>query len=67
MAGELMGYSGSKLSDDAAAFAHDEEDYNPEGPIDISYAQPLDNDIVALGRDCPDGEKLGLQWRNGGS
>ena len=38
MAVELMGYSGSKLSDDAQAFAVAEENYNPDGPVDASYA-----------------------------
>jgi hypothetical protein len=63
-AAELIGYSGSELSDDAAAFALAEEYYNPDGPIDTSYGRRLDNDILALERDCPDGMKLGGQWRN---
>jgi hypothetical protein len=63
MAVELMGYSGSKLSDDAQAFAVAEENYNPDGPVDASYAQLLDRDIRALQRDCPDGVRLGRQWR----
>ena len=66
-AAELIGYSGSKLSDDAAAFALAEEYYNPpDGPIDASYGRRLDNDVLALERDCPDGMKLGRQWRNAG-
>jgi hypothetical protein len=55
MAVELMGYSGSRLSDDAQAFAVAELNYNPDGPVDASYAQRLDADIHALQRDCPDG------------
>jgi hypothetical protein len=67
MAVELMGYSGSKLSDDAQAFAVAEENYNPDGPVDTSYAQPMSRDILALERDCPAGMKLGRRWRDGGS
>jgi hypothetical protein len=63
MAVELMGYSGSRLSDDAEAFAVAELNYNPDGPVDTSYARPLDTDILALQRDCPDGMRLGVQWR----
>ena len=65
MAVELMGYSGSKLSDDAQAFAVAEENYNPDGPVDTSYARQLNGDIVTLERDCPDGMRLGRQWRAG--
>jgi hypothetical protein len=65
MAVELMGYSGSKLSDDAQAFAVAEENYNPDGPVDTSYARPLNGDIVTLERDCPAGMRLGRQWRAG--
>jgi hypothetical protein len=64
MATELMGYSGSKLSDDAESFAQAELNYNPDGPVATSYARPLDRDIAALERDCPDGMKLGRQWRS---
>jgi hypothetical protein len=67
MAVELMGYSGSKLSDDAQAFAVAEENYNPDGPVDVSYAQPVSRDILALERDCPAGMRLGRRWRDGGS
>jgi hypothetical protein len=63
MAVELMGYSGSRLSDDAEAFAVAELNYNPGGPVDTSYAQRLDEDILALQRDCPGGMRLGAQWR----
>ncbi len=66
MAVELMGYSGSRLSDDAQAFAVAEENYNPDGPVDTSYARSLDTDIVALERDCPGGMRLGLRWRGPG-
>jgi hypothetical protein len=66
MAVELIGYSGSRLSDDAQAFAVAEENYHPDGPVDASYAQGLDRDILALQRDCPDGMRLGRQWRAGG-
>jgi hypothetical protein len=66
MAVELMGYSGSRLSDDAQAFAVAELNYNPGGPVDASYAGPLARDILALQRDCPDGLRLGLLWRQGG-
>ena len=65
MAVELMGYSGSKLSDDAQAFAVAEENYNPDGPVDTSYARQLNGDIVTLERDCPAGMRLGRQWRAG--
>jgi hypothetical protein len=66
MAVELMGYSGSKLSDDAQAFAVAEENYNPDGPVDASYAPGLGRDILALQRDCPAGLRLGRQWRDTG-
>ena len=65
MAVELMGYSGSRLSDDAQAFAVAEMNYNPDGPVAASYARPLDQDITALQRDCPDGLRLGRRWRAG--
>ena len=67
MAVELMGYSGSKLSDDAQAFAVAEENYDPDGPVDTSYARPMSRDILALERDCPAGMRLGRRWRDGGS
>jgi hypothetical protein len=51
---ELIGYSGSRLSADAAAFAQAELSYSPEGlPVDTWYARPLVRDITALARDCP--------------
>jgi hypothetical protein len=64
MSVELMGYSGSKLSDDAEAFARAELNYNPDGPVETSYARPLEGDIATLERDCPDGIRLGRQWRD---
>ncbi|MGH3209716.1 MAG: hypothetical protein ACRDNO_18355 [Trebonia sp.] len=67
MAVELMGYSGSKLSDDAQAFAVAEENYNPDGPIDTSYVKPMSGDILALQRDCPAGATLGRRWLDGSS
>lgn len=63
---ELMGFSGSKLSGDAEAFAQAELNYNPDGPVYTSYARPLDLAILLLQRDCPDGAQLGRQWRAGG-
>jgi hypothetical protein len=63
MAVELMGYSGSRLSADAEAFAVAELNYDPAGQVDASYAQRLDADILGLQRDCPDGARLGLRWR----
>lgn len=63
MAVELMGYSGTKLADDAQAFAASEVGYNPAGPVDPSYARPLGEYIRALQRDCPGGARLGLRWR----
>jgi hypothetical protein len=67
MAVELMGYSGSKLSDDAQAFAVAEENYHPDGAVDTSYAQPVSRDTVALERDCPAGMRLGRRWLGGAS
>jgi hypothetical protein len=64
MAVELMGYSGNKLSDDAEAFATAELSYHPYSLIEAAYARPLDNDIAALERDCPDGMELDRQSRN---
>ena len=55
------------LSDDAQAFAVAEENYDPDGPVDTSYAQPMSGDILALERDCPAGMRLGRRWRDGGS
>jgi hypothetical protein len=66
MAVELMGYSGSRLADDAQAFALAEENYDPDGPVETSYARPMSGDIRALQRDCPDGTRLGRQWRAAG-
>ena len=66
MAVELMGYSGSKLSGDAESFAQAELNYNPSGPVDTSYARSLNQDILALQRDCPGGAKLGRRWRASG-
>ncbi len=66
MAVELMGYSGTRLADDAQAFAASEVGYNPGGPVDPSYARSLDAGIRALQRDCPGGARLGLRWRGSG-
>lgn len=66
MAAELMGYSGSRLADDAQAFAVTEFNYNPAGPVDAAYARPLDQKIRALQRDCPRGLRLGLRWKRAG-
>jgi hypothetical protein len=65
MAVELMGYSGSRLADDAQAFAVTEFNYRPAGSVDASYAQPLHQNIRALQRDCPGGMRLGLQLLRG--
>lgn len=64
MATELENYSGNKLSADAEQFSEDEQDYNPDSPVDTSYAQPLLQDIIALEKDCPQGTVLGEHWRN---
>jgi hypothetical protein len=53
MAVELMGYSGSRLSADAEAFAVAELNYDPAGQVDASFAQRLDAAILGLQRDCP--------------
>ena len=66
MAVELMGYSGSRLSADAEAFAVDELNYDPDGQVDASYARRVDADILGLQRDCPDGARLGLRWKRAG-
>jgi hypothetical protein len=65
MAVELMGYSGTRLADDAQAFAVTEFNYHPAGRVDAAYARPLDQNIRALQRDCPGGMRLGLRWRRG--
>jgi hypothetical protein len=68
LAVELMGYSGNKLSADAAAFAQAELSYSPNNlPIDTSYAGPLEKDIAALGQDCPSGLASGAERPDGGS
>jgi hypothetical protein len=66
MAVELIGYSGNKLSTDAEAFAEAEVDYNPDGPVETPYARPLDNDIRALERDCPEGTRQDVRQQNAG-
>lgn len=66
MAMELANYSGNQLSADAEQFSQDERSYNPDGPVDTSYAQPLLQDVLALERDCPQGTTMGEQWRNKG-
>jgi hypothetical protein len=66
MSVELMGYAGSKLSADAQAFAVAELNYNPDGPVDTSYARPLEAGILALESDCPDGTRLGRRWHGAG-
>jgi hypothetical protein len=51
---ELIGYSGNRLSADAAAFAQAELNYSPDDlPADTAYARPLTAGIAALERDCP--------------
>ena len=52
---DLLGYSGSKLSGDAAAFARAELSYsaNSGDPVDTSYARPLESGIAVLAKDCP--------------
>ena len=52
---DLLGYSGSKLADDAGAFARSELSYSPNagGPVDKSYAGPLEGGIAVLAKDCP--------------
>jgi len=64
MATNLQNYSGNQLSADAAQFSEDEQSYDPDGPVDTSYAQPLLQDIIALEKDCPKGTTLGEKWRN---
>jgi hypothetical protein len=67
MVAELGNNSGNKLSADAEQFTEDEQSYNPDGPVDATYAQSLLHDIFALERDCPQGTALGEQWLNQGS
>jgi hypothetical protein len=54
---DLLGYSGSKLSDDAAAFARAELSYSPDdtAPVVTSYARPMEGAITVLAHDCPSG------------
>ena len=54
---DLLGYSGSKLSNDATAFAQAELSYsaNSGDPVDTSYARPLESGIAVLAKDCPAG------------
>ena len=54
---DLLGYSGSKLSTDATAFAQAELSYsaNSDDPVDTSYARPLESGIAVLAKDCPSG------------
>lgn len=64
MAAEFGGIGqGDKLADDASQFASDEQSYDPDNPssVDLAYAHPLISDILALQRDCPAGEQLGIQ------
>lgn len=68
MAAELIGFSGNKLSDDAAAFVKAELAYSPAYlPVDTSYARPLEADIADLERDCPPAPERGVQRPGGES
>jgi hypothetical protein len=53
------------LADDAQASAVTEFNYHPAGPVHASCAKPLDQNIRAVQRDCPDGRRLGLRWLRG--
>jgi hypothetical protein len=44
--------SATKLGTDAQQYASDEESYNPDGPVDASYAKQLLADITTLMGDC---------------
>lgn len=39
----------------------DEQSYNPDGPVDTSYASALQGDIRALMGDCPGAEPIRSQ------
>ena len=62
---DLLGYSGSKLSGDATAFARAELSYSASSgdPVDTSYAQPLESGIAVLAKDCPLGLALDARRR----
>jgi hypothetical protein len=62
---DLENYSGNQLADDAAQFATDEQGFDPSGPVDVSYGQPVLNDILALIKDCPGAARLGITQLNG--
>jgi excisionase family DNA binding protein len=56
---DLLNYSTSnQLGTDADQFASDEQSYDPDGPVNISYASALLADIRALMGDCPQA----LKW-----
>jgi hypothetical protein len=55
---DLMNYQGTQLASDAAQFASDEQSYDPEGPVDVSFASAVLADIRALVKDCP----RSLKW-----
>jgi hypothetical protein len=40
----------NKLGSDAAQFTSDEQSYNPDGPVDVSYGKPLISDILPCRR-----------------
>jgi hypothetical protein len=65
---DLIGYSGSKLSDDATAFARAELSYDPDSgaPVDTSYGRSVELGINALARDCPYRLAPGVQRTDGG-
>jgi hypothetical protein len=55
---DLMNYQGTQLASDAAQYSADEESYDPEGPVDASFASAVLADIQALAKDCP----RSLKW-----
>ena len=63
---DLMNHHLDKLADDAQKFANDEQDYNPDGPVDASQWPAVQSDIFTLGKDCPKALAEAYQIDRGG-
>jgi predicted small lipoprotein YifL len=58
---DLENYSGTQLANDASQFVSDEQNYDPSGPVDDTYATVVQADIRALLKDCPGAAAEGIK------
>lgn len=58
---DLENYSGTQLANDASQFVSDEQNYNPSGPVDDTYASAVQADIRTLLKDCPGAAAEGIR------